>query len=40
MNVHILRLLKEEQGWAIDKQLQLIINTVLFKTVIIRYVGI
>ena len=34
MNVRISRRLKEEQGWAIDKRLQLIINKMLFKTVI------
>ena len=35
VNVHISRHLKEEQlSWAIDKRLQLIINTMLFKTVI------
>ena len=34
VNVHILRLLKEELAWVIDKRLQIIINTILFKTVI------
>ena len=34
VNVHISRGLKEELAWAIDKQLQLIINTLLFKIVI------
>ena len=34
VNVHVSRHLKEELGWAIDKQLQLIINKMLFKTVI------
>ena len=34
MNVCVSRRLKEELSWAIDKRLQLIINTVLFKTVI------
>ena len=33
VNVHVLRRLKEELAWAID-WLRLIINTVLFKTVI------
>ena len=33
-NVHVSRRLKEELSWAIDKRLQLIINTMLFKTVI------
>ena len=35
MNIHVvvLRHLKEELSWAIDKRLQLIIYTVLFKTV-------
>ena len=32
--VRILRCLKEELSWAIDKWLWLIINTMLFKTVI------
>ena len=34
VNVHLLRHLKEELAWAIDKQLRLIINKMLFKTVI------
>ena len=34
MNVRISRRLKEELGWAIDKQLWLIINKMLLKTVI------
>ena len=34
MNVCVLRHLKEELAWAIDKWLQLIINKMLFKTVI------
>ena len=34
VNVHVLRRLKEELGWAIDKQLRLIIDKMLFKTVI------
>ena len=34
VNVRISNHLKEELGWAIDKWLQLIINTVLFETVI------
>ena len=34
MNVRISRHLKEELAWAIDKWLWLIINTILFKTVI------
>ena len=34
MNIRILRGLKAELGWAIDKQLRLIIYTMLFKTVI------
>ena len=34
VNVRISRRLKEELGWAKDKQLQLIINKMLFKTVI------
>ena len=34
VNVRVLRCLKEELSWAIDKQLWLIINTMLFKTVI------
>ena len=34
VNVHVLRPFKEELAWAIDKQLKLIINTMLFKTVI------
>ena len=34
VNIRISRLLKEELAWAIDKQFWLIINTMLFKTVI------
>ena len=34
MNVPILTCLKEELSWAIDKWLRLVINTMLFKTVI------
>ena len=34
VNICISRCLKEELAWAIDKWLQLIINTMLFKTVI------
>ena len=34
VNVCVLRRLKEELGWVIDKWLWLIINTMLFKTVI------
>ena len=34
VNVRISMLLKEELAWVIDKQLQIIINTMLFKTVI------
>ena len=34
INVHISRHLKEELGWAIDKRLWVIINKMLFKTVI------
>ena len=34
MSVCVLRLLKEELSWAIDKQLQPIINTMPFKLVI------
>ena len=34
VNVRISRRLKEELGWATDKQLRLIINKMLFKTVI------
>ena len=34
MNVHVVRNLKEELAWAIDKWLWVISNTVLFKTVI------
>ena len=33
-DICISRCLKEELGWAINKQLWLIINTTLFKTVI------
>ena len=35
MNVCISRCLKEELAWALDKRLRLIINTMLFKTVIL-----
>ena len=34
MNIRVLRRLKEELAWAIDKWLRLIINIMLFKTVI------
>ena len=34
VNICVSRCLKEELGWAIDKQLWLIINKMLFKTVI------
>ena len=34
VNVRVFRHLKEELGWAIDKRFQLIINKMLFKTVI------
>ena len=34
VNVCVSKRLKEELGWAIDKQLRLIINKMLFKTVI------
>ena len=34
MNICVLRHLKEELAWAIDKQLQVVSNTMLFKTVI------
>ena len=34
VNIRISRRLKEELAWAIDKQVQLIIITMLFKTVI------
>ena len=34
MNVYVSRRLKEELAWAIDKQFQLIINTMLFIIVI------
>ena len=34
VNIHISRQLKEELSWAIDKQLQFILNTMLVKTVI------
>ena len=34
INIRVSRRLKEELGWAIDKRLQLIINKMLFKTVI------
>ena len=33
VNVHVLRPFKEELAWAIDKQLKLTINIMLFKTV-------
>ena len=32
--IHVLRCLKEEQAWARDKWLWIIINMVLFKTLI------
>ena len=34
VNVRVKRRLKEELAWAIDKQLRLIINKMLFKTII------
>ena len=34
VNVRVSRRLEEELGWAIDKQLRLISNKMLFKTVI------
>ena len=34
VKVRVSRRLKEELGWAIDKQLRLIIDKMLFKTVI------
>ena len=34
MNVRVLRCLKEELVWVLDKRLQLIINKMVFKTVI------
>ena len=34
VNVRVSRRLKEELSWAADKRLRLIINTLLFKTVI------
>ena len=34
VNVYILRHLKEKLAWAIDKWLQVISDTVLFKTVV------
>ena len=34
MNVRVLKGLKEELAWAIDKQLQLISNKILFKIII------
>ena len=34
VNVRVSRRSKEELGWAIDKRLRVIINTMLFKTVI------
>ena len=33
VNVRTSRHLKEELSWAIDKRLQLIINTILFKVI-------
>ena len=35
MGVHILRCLKEELAWATDKQLWVISNIMLFKTVLL-----
>ena len=35
VNIHILRNLKEELAWAIDKWLQVISNVMLFKTAIL-----
>ena len=34
VNIQVLMHLKEELAWAIEKWLRLIINTMLFKTVI------
>ena len=34
VNMHVLRHVKEELGWVIDKRLRLIINKMLVKTVI------
>ena len=34
VNIWVWRRLKEELGWAVDKPLQLIVNKMLFKTVI------
>ena len=34
VNVHVSRCSKEELAWAIDKQLQVISNKILFKTVL------
>ena len=34
MNVHVLRCLKEELAWVIDKWLWVISNKMLFKTVV------
>ena len=34
VNIHILKHLKEELAWAIDKQLWVISNKMIFKTVI------
>ena len=34
VNVHVSKCLKEELAWAIDKQLCVISNIMLFKTVI------
>ena len=34
MNVHVLRRLKEELAWVIDKRLWVISNKLLFKTVV------
>ena len=35
VNVHVSRLLKEELAWVIDKWLRIIVNTMLFKTIIL-----
>ena len=35
VKVHILRHLKEELAWALDKQLQVISYTMLFKVIIL-----
>ena len=38
VNVRILRCLKEELAWVIDKRLQVVSNKMLFKTVVpLRY---